>query len=112
LAMAVVIIEGAITPEQVVLASEEYGEYVKVVVDIEKGFLAAGGEWHADAERVLLERGSKQEFLWGGGINLAKKKIDFVSLINMRPGVSSSQEVMDQAIRNKMETIIKRTFGL
>ena len=41
--MAVVIIEGAITPEQVVLASEEYGEYVKVVVDIEKGFLAAGG---------------------------------------------------------------------
>ena len=110
--MAVVIIEEKITPEQVALASEEYGEYVKVVVDIEKGFLAAGGEWHADAERVLLERGSKQEFLWGGGINLVKKKIDFVSLINMRPKVSNSQEVMAQAIRDMMEAVIRRTFEL
>ncbi len=110
--MAVVVVDKIITPEQVVLASEEYDEYVKVVVDIEKGILAAGGEWHADAERVLLERGSKQEFLWGGGVNLVRKKIDFVSLINMRPRVSSSQEVMDQTVRDKMEIVIRKAFGL
>jgi hypothetical protein len=99
--MAVVIIEETISPEQLGLVQEEYGEYVKVVVDIEKGILAAGGEWHADAEKIMLEMGSRQEHLWGGGVNLPKRKIEFNSLINMRPRLSSSQEVLDQTIRNK-----------
>ena len=110
--MAVVIIEAVVSPEQLVLVQEEYGEYVKVVVDIQRGILAAGGEWHADAERVLLGAGSNQDNLWGGGINLSKKKIEFNSLINMRPRVSNSQEVLDQLIRDKMEEVIRRTFGL
>lgn len=110
--MAVVIIENKVTPEQLVLAQEEYGEYIKVVVDIERNVLAAGGEWHADAEKVLLEEGSRQENLWGGGVNLIKKKVDFVSLINMRPVLSNSQEVMNQEIRDKMEIVMRRVFGL
>jgi hypothetical protein len=110
--MAVVVIEEIVTPEQLVLVQEEYGEYVKVVVDIEREILAAGGEWHADAERVLLEYGSRQEHLWGGGVNLVNKKIEFNSLINMRPGLSSSQEVLDQTIRNKMEMVMRRLFEL
>ena len=110
--MAIVIVEAVIIPEQLVLVQEEYGEYVKVVVDIERGILAAGGEWHADAERVLLEAGSLQEHLWGGGINLSKKKIEFTSLINMRPRLSTSQEVLDQTIRDKMEITIKKIFNL
>lgn len=110
--MAVVIIEYLITPDQLLLVQEEYGEYIKTVVDIERGILAAGGEWHADAEKVLLENGSKQEFLWGGGVNLSKNKIEFVSLINMRPRVSNSQEVMDTTIRAKMEAIMRRIFGI
>ncbi|OGD70438.1 hypothetical protein A3A84_03740 [Candidatus Collierbacteria bacterium RIFCSPLOWO2_01_FULL_50_23] len=110
--MAVVIIEEAITVEQLQFSREEYDEYVKVVVDIEREILAAGGEWHADAERVLLAAGSRQEHLWGGGVNLTKNKIEFNSLINMRPGVSASQEVIDQAIRDKMEEIIRRIFKL
>ncbi len=110
--MAIVVVETTITPEELVSVQEEYGEYVKVVVDIEKEILAAGGEWHADAERVLLEAGSYQENLWGGGVNLLKKKIEFNSLINMRPRFSTSQEVLDQAIRNKMEIIMRRIFEL
>jgi|SRR3989344_1082319 len=110
--MGVVIIEGMISPEQLVIVQEEYGEYVKTVVDIEMGLLAAGGEWHADAERVLLGAGSLQENLWGGGVNLLKKKIEFNSLINMRPRLSVSQEVLDQRIRDKMEEIMRRIFKL
>lgn len=110
--MAIVIVEEAITSKQLILVQEEYGEYVKVVVDIERGILAAGGEWHADAERVLLEAGSSQEHLWGGGVNIPKKKIEFNSLINMRPPRFSSQEVIDQTIRGKMEAIMKRIFNL
>ncbi len=110
--MAVVIVEGTITAEQLRISREEYDEYVKVVVDVERGILAAGGEWHADAERVLLEAGSRQKHLWGGGVNLPKNKIEFNSLINMRPGLSASQEVIDRAIRDKMEEIVKRIFNL
>ncbi len=110
--MAVVIIEDKVTPEQLVLVQEEYGEYVKVVVDIERNILAAGGEWHADAEKVLLEEGSRQENLWGGGVNLVKRKVDFVSLINMRPVLSNSQEVMNQEIRDKMEAVMRSVFEL
>ena len=110
--MAVVIVEEVITPEQFGLASENYPHYIKVVVDIERGILAAGGEWHADAEAVLLENGSKQVDLWGGGVDLITKDIEFTSLINTRPGVSNSQEVLDMTIRRKMEEIIRRLFGL
>lgn len=110
--MAVVIVKDKVTPEQLVVAQEEYGEYIKVVVDIEQNILAAGGEWHADAEKVLLEQGSRQENLWGGGVNLVKRKVDFVSLINMRPVLSNSQEVMNQEIRGKMEVVMRRVFGL
>lgn len=110
--MAVVIIEEVITQEQQTLANEDYPNYIKVVVDIEKGILAAGGEWHADAEAVLLENGSKQVDLWGGGVDLITREIEFTSLINTRPGISNSQEVLDMTIRGKMEGIIRRLFGL
>ena len=110
--MAVVIIEEVITPEQFRLANENYPNYIKVVVDIDRRILAAGGEWHADAEVLLLENGSKQVDLWGGGVDLITKEIEFTSLINTRPGVSNSQEVLDLAIRSKMEEIIRRLFDL
>lgn len=110
--MAIVIVEEAITSEQLKLASEEYPHYIKVVVDVERGILAAGGEWHADAEAVLLKGGSRQVNLWGGGLDLITNEIEFTSLINTRPGLSSSQEVLDLATRSKMEEIIRKLFGL
>ncbi|MBI3283102.1 hypothetical protein HYZ70_03445 [Candidatus Curtissbacteria bacterium] len=109
--MAVVVVEEKITLEQLALAKEEYGEFIKVVVDIEKEILAAGGEWHADAEKILLEQGSRQEDLWGGGINLNTRQITFTALINMRPKLSRSQEVLDQKIREIMGNMIKSVFG-
>lgn len=110
--MAVVIIEETISPEQLKAANEEYPNYIKVVVDVEKGVLAAGGEWHADAEAVLIECGSRQEHLWGGGVDLTDNSIEFNSLINTRPGLSNSHEVLDQQIRCKMEEIIRKVFRL
>lgn len=110
--MAVVIIEEAITEDQLLVVREEYPNYIKVVVDIERGILAAGGEWHADAEEVLLRQGSRQEHLWGGGVDLVTKSVEFNSLINTRPGLSSSQEVLDLQIRSKMEEIIRSLFEL
>lgn len=92
------------------LARSLYGEMVKGVVDIERKIIALGGEFHADAERVLLEDGSKQMNLWGFNIYVQKNKderIEYTSLINIRPKQGNSQiEVKDEKLRNQMKVII------
>ncbi len=92
--------------------AEDLGGYVKVVVDIRKKILAAGGELHVDGEKILLEDGSKQADLWGGGIDFETGDIDFDSMINIRPGQGNkSREVLDQKIRKQMEAIIMKLLG-
>ena len=70
------------------LAKEFYVEMIKGVVDIKKEIIALGGEWHMDANLVLIEDGSKQENLWGFNVYLNKPKgkmVEYNSLINIRP---------------------------
>lgn len=109
----VILLTDKATSEQIKLAAEDYfGEYIKIVVDIETGTMTIGGEWHADGERELLNIGSKQANLWGGGLRLANKQIDFNSLINTRPGFNNSQEILDPEIRDKFEKLVKERFNL
>ena len=70
------------------LAKERFGDLVKAVVDVERGVMTVGGELHADEEALLLDKGSRQQDLWG--INLYPDKsgeefIEFDSVINLRP---------------------------
>ncbi|MDP2941575.1 MAG: DUF5674 family protein [Candidatus Omnitrophota bacterium] len=89
-------------------ASGDLDGYVKVVVDVRRKILSAGGKLHSDGERLLLEDGSKQADLWGGGIDLETNEIDFDSMINLRPGQgNSSREVLDQNTRKTMEAVIR-----
>ena len=89
--------------------AEDIGGYVKVVVDVKRGILAAGGELHVDGEKLLLDDGSRQVDLWGGGIDLESDEVDFDSLINIRPiQGNTSREVLDQKIRKEMETVIHK----
>ncbi len=91
-------------------AQETYKEMVKAVVDVEKEILAIGGELHADAEAILLDNGSQQENLWG--INLypgktEKDRIQYTSLINIRPGQgNSSMVVQDDSLKDKIKNIV------
>lgn len=88
--------------------AEDLVGYVKVVVDVRRKILSAGGKLHVDGERLLLKDGSKQVDLWGGGIDLETNEIDFDSMINLRPNQgNSSREVLDQSIRKEMETVIR-----
>ena len=88
--------------------AEDLAGYVKVVVDIRRKILSAGGELHVDGEKMLLEDGSKQADLWGGGIDFETGEVDFDSMINLRPGQGNkSREVLDQKVRGQMEVIIK-----
>ena len=81
---------------------------VKVVVDVEKEIFAAGCELHVDCAEKLAEEGSSWKNLWGANIYPKTGKIDFVSLINIRPAVGNREmEIKDQRIRKQIELIIK-----
>lgn len=104
----IIILDKKATPEQIEQMKEEYGSYIKVVVDIEQGILAGGGEYHADQEQELIKAGHKQSNLWGGGIDLETGEIDFNSMINIRPNKGNTgREVVSKAIRDTMDRVIK-----
>ena len=88
--------------------AEDLKGYIKVVVDIRREILSAGGKMHVDGERILLEDGSKQLDVWGGGLDLETAEVDFDSVINLRPGQNNpSREVLDPGIRKQMGKIIR-----
>jgi hypothetical protein len=88
--------------------AEHFKGYVKVVVDIQQNILAAGGDRHSDEEKLLLESGSKQQDLWGGGIDMETKTIDYDSVINLRPNEDNPNRViLSVEIREKFDKIIK-----
>jgi hypothetical protein len=108
--MAVVIINELVTEEDLQIAKEDYGDYIKWVADIGLGILAIGGEYHADAEEVLMKSGSKQSELWGGGLDLTTGELDFIALINIRPGINKNHTIQDQAVRDRVEKIVHARF--
>ncbi|MEK9143848.1 MAG: DUF5674 family protein [Patescibacteria group bacterium] len=73
------------TREQIEQAKERFGIYVKTVIDIQKKICCAGMDRHFEGENILLGSGSHQSDIWGGGIDLVTKEIDFNSFINIRP---------------------------
>ena len=93
-------------------ASEQFGDFVKAVVDVRQGLMAIGGELHADEEALLIERGARQADLWG--INLypeapAAAFVEFDSMINVRPSRGNrSRAVDDPAIQERIRDIVGR----
>lgn len=82
--------------------------YIKVVVDIEREILAGGGDRHADDEKLLLDDGSIQENLWGGGFDLETEEIDYNSVINLRPNQENpSRDILSERKRKKFAKIVK-----
>jgi len=106
------IIHDGATPEQMKDMLQMLQTYVKLAVDIERGILAGGGAMHADCEAVLLDDGSKQEFIWGADWDPAAQQVTFESLINIRPRQNNpSMQILDPEIRNKVAEITIRLLG-
>ena len=109
--MVPLFLEDKPTEEQLKQLKEEFGDYIKLVVDIKKRIISAGGRLHADCEKILLENGSQQENLWGGGVDVISKKIDCTALTNIRPNQGNdSMEILDANIRGNFFGIVKRFF--
>jgi hypothetical protein len=106
-------VESRIDEKELKELANEIGDfYIKVVVDIEKGVLVAGAKMHFEEEKILLEKGSKQQNLWGGGYDLETKQVTFDSIINNRPGINPSSDILDGMVRTKFETIAKSLLGI
>ena len=111
--MVVVLIKDKVKKEDLIQAQQEYGEYIKVVADLKSGIIAIGGEWHVDAEKLLIENGSYQENIWGGGIDLVSQMVEPIALINIRPKQGNdSQEILDQPLRQQFINLVKEKFAL
>jgi hypothetical protein len=92
------------------LAKEFYGHMVKGVVDLDREIIAFGGEFHADANTILISDGSQQLDVWGFNWYFDvpdEEKIEYTSLINIRPHQGNRQmEIVDEAIREKVKVIV------
>jgi hypothetical protein len=107
--MACLIIKNKATKQELGKISRHFGGYIKIVVDIEKEILAGGADRHFDEEQVLLKNGSKQNHLWGGGLDLVSREIDYNSVINLRPGQDNpSRDILSADIRSRFENIVKK----
>lgn len=94
------------------IASHQFGDMVKFVVDVEKEIMAIGGDLHADEEAILIENGSGQKNLWGINYYLdkdAENTIEFDSMINLRPSQNNrSRDVEDSETRKKIVAIVNK----
>ncbi len=94
------------------MASRQFGDMVKAVVDVEAGLMAIGGELHSDEEAILLDEGSRLSNLWG--INLYPEKpseewIEFDSMINVCPSAGNRSRYVENAeIREAVTRIVQR----
>ena len=109
--MNIKIIDKKITKSELrKIAEEFYGDMIKGVVDIEREILAIGGEYHMDANEVLIKNYSKQQNIWGFNWyfdKLGDERIEYISLINIRPKQGNRvMEVQNASLRDKMKNII------
>lgn len=99
-------------PAQVQEMLQQYEGLIKIVVDIRRRFLSGGGEMHADCETVLLDDGSEQDDLWGANWYPSEQRIEFESLINIRPRLGNRNIlIQDENLRKQLESVTRELLG-
>ena len=111
--MDIRIITDTITKEEMAeIAKEFYENMVKGVIDVENEIIALGGEYHMDANMILIEHGSQQNNVWGFNIYLDRDGddwLEYVSLINIRPAVGNrSMFIENEKLCQKIKKIISK----
>jgi len=90
---------------------QEFEVYLKTVIDVDKKVCSAGMNRHFEGEQILLEKGSKQSDLWGGGIDLETMEIDFNSFINIRPRDNNTKnEIQSEALKKIYKELTEYFF--
>ena len=106
--MAIIILKDDLTSKDVEKAREDYEFYIKITVDIEKQVVALGGEYHAVAENVLIEKyDCKSKNICGGGYTINTRKFETNAVINLRPPINTSMEIIDPDGRKKYIELVQ-----
>lgn len=94
------------------MSEKMFGGLVKAVVDVDQRIMAIDAPMHADQEAFLIEKGSRQNDLWGINLYPEKKGEDFIefdSMINIRPSFDNrTRGVDDVKIRKKIIKIVNK----
>ncbi len=99
------------TLEQIDQLKEQFEVYIKTVIDIEKRICSAGMDRHFEGEAILLDQGSQQSDIWGGGIDLETKEIDYNSFVNIRPQDNNTKnEIQSEVIKKKYKELTEYFF--
>src|SRR3989344_8561616 len=94
------------TQKEIEKLKEYFGTYIKTVIDINQKSCSQGADRHFESERILLQKGFKQSDIWGGGLDLETKIIDFNSFINIRSqSNNTSNEIQDAKIRERYKKL-------
>ncbi len=100
------------TLAQIDQLKEQFEVYIKTVIDVEKKLCSAGMDRHFEGEQILLSQGSKQSDIWGGGIDLTTKDIDYNSFINIRPNDDNPKnEIQSEKIKKEYKKITEYFFS-
>lgn len=99
------------TKEEIEKLAEVFETFIKTVIDIERKICSAGMRMHFDGEQLLLDQGSKQSDIWGGGIDIKTKMIGYNSMINTRPrDGNDAQELLDPSLRKRYKELSEYFF--
>ncbi|TSC90577.1 MAG: hypothetical protein CEN92_449 [Candidatus Berkelbacteria bacterium Licking1014_96] len=96
------------------MSKKMFDDLVKAVVDVGKEIMAVDAGMHVDQETLLLQKGSKQNNLWGINIRPqyigdGDKMIEFDSMVNLRPSQGNrSRGVDDLKIKEKIIEIVNK----
>jgi Protein of unknown function (DUF5674) len=105
------IIRERATSDQINEMLEALGIYIKVAVDVENAILAGGGAAHYDCEQALLNEGSIQSHIWGADWTPSRRRVAYESIINIRPRINNSMEILDSKVREQVAQIIFSRLG-
>ena len=110
--MSVVVLKGKPKKNHIKKAREDHKNYIKITADLEKKIIAIGGEYHADAEKILAEKyGAKQRSIWGGGYNIDLDEFETIAVINIKQPNNPSSEIIDQKVRKEFLEFVKRELA-
>lgn len=110
--MGVVTVKDKLKKEDVNKAREEYDNFIKITIDIKQETVAIGGEYHFDAEQVLVRQfQSENSNVWGGGYYLDTKIYTTNAHLNYKPNLGNpSGDILSEEARKKFLGIAKKTF--
>jgi len=99
------------TSEEIEQLKQEFDVYIKTVIDIEKKICSAGMDRHFEGEQILIEQGSNQSDIWGGGVDIETKEIDYNSFINIRSKDNNTKnDILSEKIRERYKKLTEYFF--